>query len=284
MSGWALLEKALAGRWIAGPRIKDAAERSARFNRLGIGTEINYLGEDFRTKAEVRDAVQTYFRLIDEIKRDRLDADISLKPTQLGLLISRRLAKDNYGRIVARARSRGIFVWLDMEDAEHVDDTISFYMAEVGRGNVGICVQAYLRRSAADIRGIVAMGGIIRLVKGAYSVKGNGAFKTKPAVDRDYMALMEYLFKRSKKFMVATHDTKMIKAALRLNGHYNRDVTYAMLNGIRNRYAIALARSGHRVSLYVPFGSRWVDYSYRRLKEAGHLSLIIRSLFERQSV
>ena len=135
-----------------------------------------------------------------------------------------------------------------------------------------------------DVKKIVKNNGYIRLVKGAYKESKNIAFESREKVTENYANIMLYLFLNSKHFVLATHDLNMIKLSESLNKKYKRDVSYAMLNGIRNREAVKLANSGHKMIIYVPYGTEWFKYSYRRLREASNLKLVLRSLLSRQNI
>ncbi len=278
------IEKAFAGRWISGSTVQDAIADSKMFNSKGIKTIINYLGEAFINDYEINEAVDTYLRLIRYISENKIDADISLKPTQLGLLKDVDALKSNYSKIVTEARKAKIFVWLDMEEADYVDATIQLYLSELEGAGVGICIQSYLKRSEDDIKKILPKGAIIRLVKGAYSSTKNKSFNTREAVTANYSKLMGMLFSQGAEFTLGTHDINMINDALVLNKEYGRKVTYAMLKGINNKYSLGLSKSGNKVAIYLPFGKRWIAYSYRRLKEAGHIKLILKSLMKSQKL
>ncbi|MFP3278209.1 MAG: proline dehydrogenase family protein [Candidatus Micrarchaeota archaeon] len=273
-----LLEKIIAGKWIAGPSINDALKIADHFNKLGMHAIINYLGEELTSEKDVEDAVEKYVSLIREIKNNGLDASISVKITQLGLRLGKELPYKNYNKLAESARKNKVFLWLDMEASDTVDETINAYKRQVDKGNVGIAIQAYLRRSANDIKELVKINGIVRLVKGAYSVKREIAFQRKEEINKNYERLMLYLFKNARAFTLATHDSNMIERGLELNKKYKKEVTYAMLNGIRNEYAKSLAERGERIAIYIPFGPKWIDYAYRRMRERGHVSLIMRSL------
>ncbi len=279
-----LLEKKMAGRWIAGPEADDAIALAKRLNKRGMAVMVNYLGEDFSSIHDVADAIGTYIMLIDAMVGYRINGDLSVKPTSLGLKIGRDRFEFNCREIVEHAKKKGIFVWLDMEGPESVDETIAVYLKLAKLGNVGICIQSYLRRSEADLRRIVKAGGIVRLVKGAYRPNPATAFTTKAETTENYKEMMVYLFKNSERFMIATHDEWMIEEARRMNKEYRRQVTYSMLNGIKNRLALNLVERGEKVSIYVPFGKRWVGFSYRRIKEGGHIPLILKSMFTNQTI
>ena len=278
-----MVEHIFASRWISGTRMEDAIKSSTHFNGLGIRTVINYLGEDIAKQVVVDSTVDTYIRLIRYIKNYNINADISVKPTQLGLSISEQEAMANYSKLVKNARLSSVFVWLDMEGEPTVDSTLKMYLSEVQQGGVGICLQAYLKRTESDLQRISKSGGIIRLVKGAYSSSKSKSFTTWEEVTRNYAKLMQMAYEKCTEFTIATHDIEMIKKSMELNKKYKRKVTYAMLKGIRNRLAVKIAKD-NKMSLYVPFGDQWISYSYRRLKEAGHLKLLLKSLFEKQGV
>ena len=278
------LEKWLAGRWIAGPKMDDAIALAKRMNKRGVSAMINYLGEDFTRKADVQEAVDAYLALITKMAENRVSGELSIKPTQIGLRVSYGLMKKNYIRIIERARMNGIFVWLDMEEPGYVPATIRAYLEVDKHVRGGICIQAYLKRSLGDAERITRHGGVIRLVKGAYGHGEGGMMRGEREVRSNYIRIMRYLFGHADHFMIATHDTDIIEEARALERKSKRRASYAMLNGINNVYARKLAKAGESVSLYLPFGSRWIDYSYRRMKEVSHLGLIMGSLFRGQQL
>ncbi len=276
----ASIEKAVAGRWIAGYYSKDALDRTSFLNSKKISTIVNYLGEELKDRQKVAEAIETYLHLIPEFRKRHMRAALSIKPTQIGMRINRRLMRSNYSRIVREAKRNGIFVWLDMESSDTVDGTIALYMDCIRQGNTGICIQAYLRRSMADSVELVRRGAAIRLVKGAYSTRPELRYSSRHETDMNYMRIMRMLFEKSRRFMIATHDSRIINEAILENKHARKKVSFAMLNGIRNTYAMRLAGSGLDMNMYVPFGADWVGYGLRRLTEQRHLSLIVRSMFE----
>lgn len=280
----ARIEKVIAGRWIAGYYTKDALERTRLFNAWGISTMINYLGEETRNKAEVGKSVRTYIKILNEIKKQNLDAAISLKPTQIGLRISYKLMRRNYATIVKKAAANRTFVWLDMETPDCVDSTIRAYTSIKRHRNTGICIQAYLKRSINDANALARKGAIIRLVKGAYKADKEICHVSRRSIDVSYMRIMKILFSNRRKFMVATHDPRIINEARMLNREHRGRAEFGLLNGIRNKYALHLVMSGEKVAVYVPFGRDWIGYGLRRMTEQRHLSLIIRSLFEKQRI
>ncbi len=278
-------ELLLASRWISGPRIEDAIKITHRFNKRGAHGMINFLGEGNKSKTQVTKTVDEYILLLKEIKKSRINACISIKPTQIGLLIGCNEAIKNYSKIVEYAKKYHIDVWLDMEEYQYVNSTIKIYYTKIKYPNTGICIQSYLKRSINDVQKISLAGGRIRLVKGAYKESRSISYPKRALSTKNYVLLMEYLFKNSKNFIIATHDINMVSKAKQLSKIYNnRKFSYAMLCGIRNKDAIKLALAGNNVYIYIPYGTQWIKYAKRRLKEMSNLKLIIRSLFSMQTI
>ncbi len=272
-------ELLVARKWLAGPNISDAIRLSRKFNEKRVRALINYLGEEYHKKENVEDAVEKYIALIEEIKESKIKADITLKPTQIGLLLGKKIFESNYRELVSLAKKNNIFVWLDMEEAWSVSQTITAFLLMQRSGNTGICIQSYLKRSIDDIKILSKRNAIIRLVKGAHKVPEHGGYPNREEATKNYYVLMDYMFKHCREFTIGSHDMDILEKALALNKKYKRKVTYAMLTGIRNDYAFELAKRGEKVAIYVTFGKHWVSYSYRRLKEMSNLKLIVRSLF-----
>jgi proline dehydrogenase len=265
-----------ARRWIAGRKLEDAINTVRELNSAGLSAIINHLGEDVTDKAYVKNAVKTSMDIIDAIRRNKLKADLAVKLTDLGLDIDFGFCSKNYKEVVKYAKRKGVFVWIDMEEAEFVGETIKIYSSAIKMGNVGICIQSYLKRSMEDLEKLDKRA-VIRLVKGAYVDKVNG-FRTRKETTGNYVLLMDYIFKNFKHFTIGTHDSSLIDIALSMNNKYKRDVTYAMLKGVRNDYAVEIAKKKQKVSIYVPFGEEIIGYTYRRLKELSNLKLIIKSI------
>ncbi len=272
---------AVAKRWIAGVNLDDAISEARRINLSGEDVMINYLGEDISEKPKVTKTVKKYVKLIKLMKSGNISGCIALKPTQIGLSIGFGLFLQNYVSIVKHARHAGIFVWLDMEDYQYVDDTIKAYLITLKRNkNVGICIQSKLRRSMHDIKAIVKKGGAIRLVKGAYEDRGQKTYNSRGDVDRNYLECMRFLFLHAGSFMIATHDDKILEVAARYLKRRNKNVMFGMLKGIRPSLAMRMVKEGKSLYIYLPFGENWLEYSMRRLKEKRNTSLILRSVFQ----
>ena len=222
--------------------------------------------------------------ILDKIEDGDQQFQISIKPTQIGLSVSLDAAKKNLERIVSKANEKKIFTWIDMEESELVDKTIELYRSQISTGNVGLCVQSYLRRTKNDVEELSKEGGIFRLVKGAYTEDEKVAFKTKDEINKNYEDILTFMFENTKMFMVASHDELMIEKAVKLSEEHKKEVWYGMLNGIRNQYLIDLQKRGKKTFSYIPFGQKWIQYSVRRMQEAGHISLLMKSMLHGQKV
>lgn len=270
-------------KWIAGVSVDDAIYTSKIINEEGEEVMINYLGEHFEQIGQVDDAVNTYMHLLEGMKKNMIRGSIALKATQLGMGIDQGICYDNYAAIIKRAGAQGVFVWLDMEEAKYVSRTISLYLKALkksGNLDIGICLQAKLRRSYADAKRIVRMHGKIRLVKGAYIESEKVMYTKQEEVFENYLAIMKHLFERSEDFIIASHDEKIVESAIRLSRIYQKRFSFAMLKGIRTNLAKKIISRGNKVFIYVPFGPDWVAYCARRLKEGTNVALVIRSIFQ----
>ena len=277
-----LAQKIFAGRWIAGPDEESAISTCKKLTALKIKPIFNYLGEEILDKKDITETVNTYLKLLDLIKENGLNCSISIKPTQIGSLISKNELEENYAKITKKARKLNVFTWLDMESYKGVDSTISLYLNSNDCSYTGICLQSYLKRTMKDVKKITKNDGIIRLVKGAYSESKDISYnRTDSTVN--YLQIMRYLFKNSQNFMLATHDLNIIKTSFYFSRLYKKWPDYAMLYGIRNKLAVKLAKN-HSMHLYVPFGRSWLSYSYRRLRESSNIMLVLRSLLDNQKI
>ena len=277
-----LFEKAtmvFANRWIPGPERKDAIKKAEELLAENQKSTINYLREGITDKALVGKATGEYITLLSDPRMRRLECDVAVKATQLGICVNESLFRSNYEKIVSFAETRRIFVWLDMENSEYVDATINAYIHVLKKHkNVGIAIQSKIRRSYHDAKMLVKHGGIIRIVKGAYKENARIAYTERKQIDANYIRIMEYLFRNSKKFMIATHDYRIIRKAMALQRRYKRDITFSMLNGIRRKLAEEIANKGYETRIYVPYGKEWFAFAWRRFKEGVNTVLMVRSM------
>lgn len=278
-----LMEKILFGvakQWIAGDTISDALSAAQDSYRNGMGVIINKLGEYHTSKQVIEKTIDEYKIVMQSFRKWRLHAAISVKPTQVGMSRSKKECLQNFETLIKAATSSQTFVWVDMESSEHTDDTIQLYENLFARyERLGIALQANLKRTQGDLVDLLSMGAKIRLVKGAYKEDGSVAFKTRYDVDQSYLKLLKILFQKGNEFGVATHDTKMIGTAIKLAKKYERKFEFQMLRGIRDELKPDLLKKGFSLSEYIPYGTNWLPYSIRRLKERKRNILLLGSSF-----
>ncbi|MDE1824999.1 MAG: proline dehydrogenase family protein [Candidatus Micrarchaeota archaeon] len=272
----------LAGQWIAGVDEQAAIDVARKINSEKKGVILNYLGEGFRDESAVQKSVKIYLSLLREMHSKKIRGSIAVKPSQLGMLLGPGEFYKNYMNIAGHARGFGIFVWLDMEEWGSVQGSVDAYVKALGRlDNIGICLQAKLKRSYDDARRILrSRNGAIRIVKGAYFEPGSKSYPDRESVRKNYLRILEMAIKRTSRIMVATHDDYLIYKAVSAEKKYGKRIMFGMLKGIRGRLAGRLADSGEDMNVYVPFGEEWPKYSRRRLMEEGHALLLIRSIFQ----
>jgi len=262
----------LSERYIAGPELKDAREAVRQLNAEGKAATIDVLGEEITTEEEAAAIVRAYLDVFADIERCGLDSGVSVKLTGLGLKLGHDLCRDNLRTVVADAASRGNFVRIDMEDSSTTDDTLHLYreLREEGHDNVGIVLQAVLRRTASDIAALVDLKPSVRLCKGIYLEPPDIAYQEYEAVRASYVRALEELLDAGSYACIATHDEWLLGKARRIVAEraLGRDeYEFQMLLGVRPRLGDELVREGHRLRIYVPFGRHWYEYSLRRLQE-----------------
>ena len=270
----------IAKHWIAGETYEAAMERAEQSNANKMLGIINLLGEDVAAQDETAAATTEYLQLLKAIDARKIRSCISIKPTQLGLSIDKKLFEDNLNSILSTAKLFGNFVWIDMEGSPYTTDTIDSYLEFRKKlDNVGVAIQSYLKRSEEDVNRILDSKGMIRLVKGAYNEKPAIAFKSKKQINENFSKLMRMMFERGHGFAIATHHEKLIEEAVELSRSRQVDFEFEMLMGIRDKKKIELAQRGYRVSEYIPYGKGWWAYSVRRIREhKSNIFLLARSL------
>ncbi len=278
-----LMERLLfrvAKRWVAGYDTKEAITAALDSNSRGMSAILNFLGEETVDADAVEKTVAEYLSLMDLIHKRNVRSCISAKPTQLGLAISYDLCLKNFKRLASKAKELGQFVWIDMESIRFTEDTVALYLELFEQYDAtGVAIQSYLRRSASDLLHLIENGGKVRLVKGAYHEPEEHAFTAKEEVDANYLKLMKMLFESKNFFAIATHDSSMVEEAIRLNK--NSTFEFQLLMGIRNELKVDLVKKGLAVAEYIPYGSQWLPYSVRRIRERKrNLLLLARSLIQ----
>jgi len=281
------LGRRISSRFIAGVAIEDALQAAEAVNRQGIAATLDSLGENVHSPRQARDAADIYHRLLDSIQARRVDANVSLKLTQMGLDLRPELAYDIAAALVEHAAAADSFVRIDMEGSVYTEATIEMvrrlHSTPGNRGRVGAVIQACLYRSAEDVAELIREGIRIRLCKGAYREPPELAFLEKAEVNANFIKLMQVLLQSGICHGIATHDERMI-AATRLfaQEHGTRDFEFQMLYGIRRDLQRSLAAQGYRVRVYIPFGAEWYPYYMRRLSERpANLLFLVKNLFQR---
>ena len=278
----------LSGRFVAGIRREDALRVTRNLNAAGLSVSIDNLGENVSNRDEACHSAELYRQLLEQISRQKLNANISLKLTHMGLDLDAELARNNVRSLVSQAASLQPknFVRVDMEGSTYTQrtlDLVSELHSAANRGCVGAVIQSYLRRSQADVEKLLSEGIRIRLCKGAYQEPEDIAFQDKAEVDANYIRLMKLLLKSGVYHGLATHDEKMINEAksFAIGEQIPRDAfEFQMLYGIRRDLQKSLVREGWRMRVYVPFGTEWYPYLMRRLAERPANALFIaRNLF-----
>ncbi len=270
------LGRRVSGRFVAGTEIADAVRATQAMNRAGISITIDNLGENVTNPDEARHSAQLYMQILDAIAANRLDANVSLKLTHMGLDVDEGLARNLVGDLVAKAASMNPpgFVRVDMEGSPYTQRTLDL-VRELHRipgyaHSVGTVIQAYLKRSEADIDNLLAQGIRIRLCKGAYKEPPEIAFASKSDVDDNYIKLMKTLMQSGIYHGLATHDEHIVREAqaFAIREKVARDsFEFQMLYGIRRDLQQNLVREGWRLRVYLPFGTEWYPYFMRRLGE-----------------
>jgi proline dehydrogenase len=264
----------LSSRFVAGMHTEDALRAAAALNDHGISATLDSLGENVHSPDEAHRSAAIYHELLDAIHDRHLDANVSVKLTQIGMDLDPALAEQIVREMTEHARATGSFVRVDMEGSEYTQATIDMVRrihAEPGNeGHVGIVIQAYLYRSQADIGVLLKEGIRIRLCKGAYQEPADKAFPAKAQVDENFVRLSEILVASGTYHGIATHDEKMVdatRAFVKKEGIPPSAFEFQMLYGVRRDLQRALVDEGYRVRVYVPFGTEWYPYFMRRLAE-----------------
>ena len=261
-----------ARRYVAGDTLSEAVALVRRLHDQGCCATIDVLGESVTEAEQARAVVRDYHAVIDVIGEQQLDANISLKPTQLGLAIDEGLCRDNLAAILEKANSRGIFVRIDMEDAPTTDATLRVYRDLIRRfpSGAGVVLQARLRRTLADAAALAAERTNVRLCKGIYLEPRAIAYEERDIIRNAYLHALRVLLRGGSYVGIATHDEWLICEALALLQELGiaRDrYEFQMLLGVDPELRGILTKAGHRLRVYTPFGTHWYPYSVRRLRE-----------------
>lgn len=270
----------IAKQWIAGETKDNALFAAKDAYKNGRHAIINKLGEYHTSKNQIRKTVNDYQSIVSSFRRWKIRGAISVKPTQVGLSISQKECFRNLQKIISSARNAHVFVWIDMESSDHTDETIELYYSLFSKyERLGLALQANLKRTKVDLTDLIQRGAKIRLVKGAYRENSRIAYKSKEKVDENYVKLMKKLFKDGNEFGIATHDSKIIEKTKRFSKIYHKKFEFQMLKGIRDEIKADLVKKKFVVSDYIPYGTNWLPYSFRRIKERKRNILLLGSSF-----
>ncbi len=261
--------RSLAHRFVAGDTLEQAIPIARELNAQGMQVSLDLLGEEVHDAATARSALEGYLDSVTAIREHGLGGNISIKLTQLGLSFDPGLAAEALDRLAVAAAGAGSTVTVDMEDSRFTQTTVDLYAAAQERhGNLGLCLQAYLRRTPDDLERLLALGGHIRLCKGAYVEDETVAWQGKTEVDAAYARLLRRLMEAGNvRPAIATHDPALIELALELGSERSEPWEFQMLYGVRSQEQVRLISQGTPVRVYVPFGSEWYPYLTRRLAE-----------------
>ncbi|HUG33006.1 MAG TPA: proline dehydrogenase family protein [Acidimicrobiia bacterium] len=261
--------RALAERFVAGDGLSDAVEVARSLNSDGFLVSLDLLGEEVHDRNSALAATEEYLECLDRIGLEGLEANISVKPTQLGLAIDESLATAAISRLGERASVVGTTVTLDMEDSRYTEATVRlFEKGQASHGNLGVALQSCMRRTPSDLERTIPLGGHIRLCKGAYLEPPEIALTSNADVDRAFAEQLHILMRASStKPAIATHDDDLIELARSLATGREQPFEFQMLYGVRTELQKQLISAGYPLRIYLPFGSQWYPYLTRRLAE-----------------
>jgi proline dehydrogenase len=273
-------------RFMPGETFEDALAAS---RALGVGTVLTRLGENLRNAAEAADVARHYREVLDRIRQEKMDVEISVKLTQLGLDFSREECEAHLHELARHAQSLGNWVWVDMESTAYTQVTLDIYRRlRSAFPNTGLCVQSYLYRTADDVESLIALGSGIRLVKGAYREPPDKAFPKKEDVDESYFRLAERLLsdgarEKGVRAIFGTHDPALIRrieAHGRSLGRKPDQIEFQLLYGIGRSEQLRLSAAGYRFRVLISYGEAWFAWYMRRLAERpANVLFVLKSLF-----
>jgi proline dehydrogenase len=274
----------MSRRFVAGETLEDSLAAARACNDAGMKATLDFLGENVADETAARAARDMYLGVFDRIAAEKLDSNVSLKLTQLGLDLSEPLCEELLASIVERAASHGNFVRVDMEGSAYTQRAVELVKRVRAKSPaMGTVLQSYLYRSEQDVRDLLAIGCRVRLCKGAYKEPPEIAFPKKADVDANYVKLMQMLLPSGVYHGIATHDPRMIAATREFaakQGIGKEAFEFQMLYGIRSDLQRQLVRDGYRMRVYIPYGTEWFPYFMRRLAERpANLMFILRNLF-----
>ena len=268
-------------RFVAGTAYEDVLPYQHQLARAGIKTTINILGENCRQEQQARKMCAIYLQVIKQMHTD--NCYLSVKPTMIGLAHSTALARELLDKIILAAQARSLFVRLDMESSQYVEDTITIYEEAKRRyEHTGIVLQAYLHRTCADVERLHKIGAHIRLCKGAYKEPAAVAIQNMNAIRKNYLKIADVLLKKFTNTAFATHDDALISAIqAKTNKHQTTNFEFQMLFGMRRKTWYSIRANGYCMRVYIPYGDNWFPYFSRRILERKeNLLFVLRNIMK----
>ena len=277
----------LSRRFVAGTTIQDALAATQAMNKLGLSVSVDNLGENVTNADEARHSAELYHQMLDQMQAQKLNANVSLKLTHMGLDVDEAMAYEIASGVAQHAATIDNFVRIDMEGSPYTQRTLDFvhrlHRQPENAGHVGAVIQAYLFRSEKDVEALLAERIRIRLCKGAYKESPEISFEKKADTDANYVKLMKTLLKSGVYHGIATHDESMIRATIKFAQKEkiaSSAFEFQMLYGVRRDLQLKLVKEGWRCRVYIPFGTEWYPYLMRRLAERPANALfILKNLF-----
>jgi proline dehydrogenase len=268
-----------AGKYIAGEELQDAINLVKKLNSEGIYATMDVLGESIKNKEEAIEAKKKCLEVLEAIEKNKLMANLSIKPTQMGLAIDEEFAYRQILEIVQKAKSYNNFVRIDMEDSPYTDATINVYKRIYEQlKNVGVVLQAYLKRTIRDVEELNKLSTNYRICKGIYVEPESIAYKNRQVIRDKFLEALRIMFKDGNYVGIATHDDYLIEKSYKMIKEMNipKDkYEFQMLLGVKEDLRYKIKSNGYKVRIYVPFGKDWYAYSIRRLKENPQIAMYV---------
>jgi len=274
----------VAARYIAGEKLEDAVRTVRELNADGFRATVDVLGEFVTERSETVANVEKYLQVLDAISSEKLNSGVSIKLTSVGLSIDKALVRENLRRVLDEAAARDVFVRIDMEDSPYTSETLSIYEEFRENRHLGIVLQSYLRRTDADVAGLIERGkSDFRICKGIYVEPEEIAFKDRQEIRDSFLRAVDRMLAAGSYVGIATHDEYLVIESEKLIRKHDVPATayeFQMLLGVRPDLRDEIRRRGHPMRIYVPFGEAWYGYSTRRLKENPQLAgYVFKSMF-----
>ena len=279
--------KLFSKSYIAGHRPKEVIDIVKNLNSQGFSATIDILGEHINSQAKTNSVTNEYIQIYNDIAKNSVDSNISVKPTHIGLDISMDLALENFKILINKASESSNFLRIDMESSKNTDSTFKIYddLFKI-YPKVGVVLQAYLKRSIADIEKLAGPGFNARICKGIYKENKNIAYQDPEDISKNFLAMAKAMLAKNSYACYATHDLQLIDELVSLTKEMDADTSkfeFQVLYGVPMKGKLnELLKSGYKVRVYVPYGTDWYDYSIRRIKENPNIAgYVIKNLFSR---